>query len=81
MKGIKRFSIIHSYLGMYTVFDNEEGRWLSSREVMDLLNQVTDENRELKYKNELLSDELEQCKAVIEKRWSEYLRKRELKYK
>lgn len=37
------------------------------------------ENEQLKHQNELLSDELEQCKAVIEKRWSEYLKKKELK--
>ena len=34
------------------------------------------ENNELKIKNDLLSDELEQAKAVINKEWSEYLKKK-----
>lgn len=46
--------------------------------IVDLLNRLNDENRWLKYENEILSEELEQCKAVIEKRWSEYLRKKGL---
>lgn len=37
---------------------------------------VEKENKELKRENELLSDELEQCKAVINKKWSEYLKKK-----
>ena len=36
------------------------------------------ENKELKIKNDLLSDELEQAKAVINKKWDEYLKKKEL---
>lgn len=51
----------------------------------DLLNglseeneQLKKENKELKIKNDLLSDELEQAKAVIDKKWSEYLKKKEL---
>ena len=36
------------------------------------------ENKALKIENELLSDELEQCKAVINKKWGEYLKKKEL---
>ena len=39
---------------------------------------LTEENNKLKHQNELLSDELEQCKAVINKKWSEYLKKKEL---
>ena len=42
------------------------------------INKLADENEELKHHNELLSDELEQCKAVINKKWSEYLQKKEL---
>ena len=34
------------------------------------------ENKKLKIKNDLLSDELEQAKAVINKKWSEYLKKK-----
>ena len=39
---------------------------------------LEEENGQLKYQNELLSDELEQCKAVVNKKWSEYLKKKEL---
>lgn len=42
------------------------------------IQELLEENNELKYKNELLSDELEQCKAVINKKWDEYLKKKEL---
>ena len=42
------------------------------------INKLADENEELKHQNELLSDELEQCKAVINKKWSEYLKKKEI---
>ena len=54
--------------------------WLTeSHKIVDLLNDLADENEKLKHQNELLSDELEQCKAVINKKWSEYLQKKELK--
>ena len=46
-------------------------------ELCDVLNELYDENQQLKYKNELLSDELEQAKAVINKKWSEYLKKKD----
>ena len=42
----------------------------------ELLNALHEENEQLKRENELLSDELEQCKAVIENRWKEYLDKK-----
>lgn len=58
---------------------------LSVYDVVKLLNELfedvkrlEEENRQLKYQNELLSDELEQCKAVVNKKWSEYLKKKEL---
>ncbi len=44
--------------------------------ILDLLNGLYEENQSLKYKNELLSDGLEQCKAVINNRWKEYLDKK-----
>ena len=47
--------------------------------IVALLNELYEENEQLKHQNELLSDELEQCKAVINKKWSEYLKKKELK--
>ena len=49
--------------------------WLSTHRNADLQR----ENRQLKHQNELLSDELEQCRAVIDNRWSEYLQKKELR--
>ena len=39
-------------------------------------NRLAEENEQLKRENELLSDELEQCKAVIDNRWKEYLDKK-----
>ena len=57
----------------------------SMQEFVDYVNQLIKENEKLKedigllkYQNELLSDELEQAKAVINKKWSEYLKKKEL---
>ena len=47
-------------------------------EVLNRLNELYEENRQLKYKNEILSDELEQAKALINKKWSEYLKKKGL---
>lgn len=47
-------------------------------ELTDLLNSYVEENEQLKYQNEMLSEELEQAKAVIDKKWSEYLKKKEL---
>jgi cell division protein FtsB len=49
-----------------------EAKWLCKD-----MNNLNDENEQLKHQNELLSDELEQCKAVINKKWSEYLKKKE----
>ena len=42
--------------------------------ITDLETQIS----RLKYENELLKDELEQCRAVIDKKWSEYLKKKEV---
>ena len=57
---------------------------LSVYDVVKLLNELFgdvkrlgEENGQLKNQNELLSDELEQCKAVIDNKWSEYLKKKE----
>ena len=41
------------------------------------MNELAEENEQLKYQNEMLSDELQQCKAVINKKWSKYLKKKE----
>ena len=57
---------------------------LSAYDVVKLLNELFgdvkrlgEENEQLKNQNELLSDELEQCKAVIDNKWGEYLKKKE----
>ena len=36
------------------------------------------ENEQLKYQTAMLKEELEQCKAVIDNKWSEYLQRKEL---
>ena len=67
-------------------------------DMVDLLNDLSDENEEFKKalvelkeigdyqegrikelndENDQLQEELEQCKAVIDNRWSEYLKKKE----
>ena len=56
------------------VFD--KGEWIDADGCAILLNALHEENEQLKNQNELLSDELEQCKAVIDYRWSEYLKKK-----
>ena len=57
--------------------------WLDSlREELSLADRdntaLEKENKELKIKNDLLSEELEEAKAVIHKKWGEYLKKKEL---
>ena len=47
-------------------------------DIVDLMNELAEENRKLKYQNEILSDDLEQAVAVINKKWDEYLRKKGL---
>jgi len=64
-------------LGFGEYWDNQEDYGLEPKEVTELLNSLNDENEQLKYQNEMLSDELEQCKAVINKEWSKYLKKKE----
>lgn len=49
-----------------------------ARENANRVGQLERENKELKIKNDLLSDELEQAKAVIHKKWDEYLKKKEI---
>ena len=50
----------------------------TAKAIVTELNSLHEENGQLKHQNELLSDELEQCKAVINKKWSEYLQKKEI---
>ena len=46
-------------------------------EVLDDLNNLAEENEQLRIRNELLTDENNQYKALVQKKWGEYLRKRE----
>lgn len=63
-------------------YDIKTGEWYytkdseNAKKICDVLNELHEENRQLKYKNEILSDELEQAKALINKKWSEYLKKK-----
>ena len=61
----------YSDIGEY-IDEYHTDRPLRNDILVELLNGLAEENRQLKYKNELLSDELEQCKAVIDKKWSDY---------
>jgi len=80
----KRFKVTNiSSNGMTGLFWLGKDK-LSVYDVVKLLNELfedvkrlEEENEQLKNQNELLSDELEQCKAVIDYRWSEYLKKKE----
>ena len=61
--------------------ENEELKHQLSQQEMEYATTAyrqAEENEQLRYQNELLSDELEQCKAVVDKKWSEYLKKKEL---
>lgn len=69
----KEFDEKVEYEDYQTFVDSMQGD-----EVVDRLNALHEENISLKYKNELLQDELKQCKAVIDKKWSEYLKEKEL---
>ena len=89
---IERFTLGKDYdcdgCWEYCYEDNETGRRFNfaddycHTDFLELVNAVIDdlrkENKELKIKNDLLSDELEQAKAVIHKKWDEYLKKKEL---
>lgn len=74
----KRFTILSSSIDYYEYWDTKEEKGLTKDEVVELLNALHEENIALKYKNELLQDELKQCKAVIDNKWSEYLKEKEL---
>lgn len=85
----KRFTYIkNSSITQYQAIPIQEigkGKAYHCQGIVDKLNKLSDENeklskenKELKIKNDLLSDELEQAKAVIHKKWNEYLKKKEL---
>ena len=46
-------------------------------DVMADCDRLEKENRQLKYQNEMLQEELRQAKAVINKEWSKYLQQKE----
>ena len=57
--------------------ENEELRTKNNAYLQDI-EVYNEDNTHLKLENELLQEELQQCKAVINKEWSEYLKKKEL---
>lgn len=68
---LNRQTEITTNLGDFREFITEEQVKLN-----DDYNNLKKENKQLKNQNELLSDELEQCKAVIDNKWSEYLKEK-----
>ena len=54
----KRFTILSSYLGMYIIFDEKEGKPLTAHEVVELLNKLLSEKKEL-------TEELQTIKNTI----------------
>jgi len=64
----KRFSILSSYLGLYSVFDDEDLKPLSSNEVIDLMNKFNKENEQLKCGNKnlktILNDFINICNRL-----------------
>ena len=75
----KRFGVINiSKNGMKGLFQLGNDN-LSVYDVARLVNELLEENEQLKQQNKLLEEELKQCRAVIDKRWSEYLKEKELK--
>ena len=68
----KRFSILSSYLGLYTIFDDKNCVSLSDMDVCNLLNKMNNhneklknENEELKQTNQRLNDELQECMGKL----------------
>lgn len=78
----KRFTINQGYNDRY-IFDNVLNEIIAFSQVCNRLNEqvqkiynLEKENEQLKIQNKMLSDELEQAKAVIDCKWSEYLKKK-----
>ena len=71
----KRYDVIYEKEPRGQVV-TDDGIPCTARTCCTRLNRLEEENKELKIKNDLLSDELEQAKAVINKKWSEYLKKK-----
>lgn len=46
-------------------------------EIIKDYEELKQENRQLKYENEMLKEENEQNKALIQNKWTEYLKKKE----
>ena len=69
----ERFKKLVSSIDYYDLWDTVEDKGYVAE---DLANALYEENEQLKREKELLSDELEQCKAVIDNRWKEYLDKK-----
>ena len=60
----------------YLVSDKEKEAFYKLEGCVDLLNRLSEENNRLKVENELLKMENEEHKALIEKRWGEYMQKK-----
>ena len=73
-----RDTVENKPMGVFEFKEDEFPVYFCFHKIIDLMNDLSDENEKLKHHNELLSDELEQCKAVINKKWSEYLKKKGL---
>lgn len=56
----------------------KDGKALTNKEVVDTLNNQDKKIKEQQILIEVLQDEVEQHKAVIDKKWSEYLKKKEV---
>ena len=69
----ERFKKLVSSIDYYDLWDTVEDKGYVAE---DLANALYEENEQLTREKELLSDELEQCKAVIDNRWKEYLDKK-----
>lgn len=78
----KRFTfdedVNEDYMYEMGVF-SDNGELMETTDVLNCLNGLHEENSLLKYQNEILNDELDQCKAVINNKWREYLQKKEVK--
>ena len=72
----KRFSVMSSYLGLYTIFDEKQGKPLDDREIIELLEQlpiekdtIQKQNQELK---QLLKQQSEGFRCTIEENYTEF---------
>ena len=77
---VKRFQWVYIKDNLVELRDDGIVIVFNNVRLEELLNDLHEENQQLKYQNEMLSDELEQCKVVIDKKWSEYLKKKSIEF-